>query len=182
MSDQLAREKTERRGPVLSKQKMAIFPTTLPETNSSRLKIDGWKTILSFWEFGLFSGAKWLLVSGRVVMTCSQKGRLLGGRLSHVKHQKTEVSSASQWSLETRLHLINRPKTKQLVLMKGVGGKARSQENQLIVFIACFFSSVEGWRRVDVVNCWQHFGRMDEVTFKLSDFGPEVPFSWRWRW
>jgi len=79
----------ERRGPVLSIQKMAIFPTTLPETNSSHLKIDGWKTILSFWEFGLFSGAKWLLVSGRVVMTCSQKGRLLGGRLSHVKpHQK----------------------------------------------------------------------------------------------
>ena len=29
---------------------------TLPETNSSHLKMDGWKTILSFWD-GLFSGA-----------------------------------------------------------------------------------------------------------------------------
>ena len=39
---------------------------TLPETNSSPLKIDGWKTILSFWG-GLFSGVNSLLVSGRVV-------------------------------------------------------------------------------------------------------------------
>jgi len=78
-------------------------------------------------------------------MTCSQKGRLLGGGLSHVKHQKTEVSSASQWSLETWLNLSNRPKTNQLVgWMKGVRDKARSQDNQLIVFIVCFFSSVEG--------------------------------------
>ena len=30
---------------------------TLQETNSSHLKIDGWKTILSFWGPGLFSGA-----------------------------------------------------------------------------------------------------------------------------
>ena len=29
---------------------------TLPETNSSPLKMDGWNTILSYWE-GLFSGA-----------------------------------------------------------------------------------------------------------------------------
>ena len=29
---------------------------TFPETNSSPLRIVGWKTILSFWE-GLFSGA-----------------------------------------------------------------------------------------------------------------------------
>ncbi len=28
--------------------------------------MDGWKTILSFWALGLFSGAKLLLVSGRV--------------------------------------------------------------------------------------------------------------------
>ena len=34
------------------------FPSksTLPETNSSHLKMDGWNTILSFWD-GLFSGA-----------------------------------------------------------------------------------------------------------------------------
>ena len=31
------------------------YLTTLPETNSSHLKLDGWKTILSFWE-GNFSG------------------------------------------------------------------------------------------------------------------------------
>ena len=36
---------------------------TLPETNSSPLKIDGWKTIVSFWD-GPFSGA--MLVLGRV--------------------------------------------------------------------------------------------------------------------
>ena len=29
---------------------------TLPETNSSPLKVDGWNTIVSFWET-LFSGA-----------------------------------------------------------------------------------------------------------------------------
>ena len=29
---------------------------TLPETNSSPLKMDGWKTILSYWGPGLFSG------------------------------------------------------------------------------------------------------------------------------
>ena len=35
-----------------------IKGVTLPETNSSHLKIDGWNTILSFWgKFGLFSGA-----------------------------------------------------------------------------------------------------------------------------
>ena len=37
---------------------------TLPETNSSPLKMDGWNTILSYWGC-LFSGAK-MLVSGRV--------------------------------------------------------------------------------------------------------------------
>ena len=33
------------------------FGDAFPETNSSHLKIDGWETILSFWE-GLFSGAR----------------------------------------------------------------------------------------------------------------------------
>ncbi len=32
------------------------LPITLPETNSSHLKMDGWNTIVSFWN-GLFSGA-----------------------------------------------------------------------------------------------------------------------------
>ncbi len=36
--------------------------STLPETNSSPLKMDGWKTILSYWE-AYFQG---LLISGRV--------------------------------------------------------------------------------------------------------------------
>ena len=36
---------------------MLILETyTLPETNSSLLKIDGWKTILFFWD-AIFSGA-----------------------------------------------------------------------------------------------------------------------------
>ena len=39
---------------------------TLPATNSSHLKMDGWNTIVSFWgNFGLFSGAK-ILDSRRV--------------------------------------------------------------------------------------------------------------------
>ena len=38
---------------------------TLPKPNSSHLKMDGWNTFISFWE-GLFSGANWLLVLGRV--------------------------------------------------------------------------------------------------------------------
>ena len=36
---------------------------TLPETKKSHLKMDGWKTIVSFWE-GLLAGA--MLVSGSV--------------------------------------------------------------------------------------------------------------------
>ena len=39
---------------------------TLPETNSSHLKIDGWKTIVSFWVPAYFLVAKWLLVLGRL--------------------------------------------------------------------------------------------------------------------
>ena len=38
-----------------------IRNTTLPETNSSPLKVGGWEMILSFWD-GLFSGS--MLVSG----------------------------------------------------------------------------------------------------------------------
>ena len=38
---------------------------TLPETNSSHLKMDGWKLKKSFWD-ALFSGGE-LLVSGRVI-------------------------------------------------------------------------------------------------------------------
>ena len=40
-----------------------VFRCTLPETNSSPLKMDGWKTRPSFWD-GNFSGA--MLVSGSV--------------------------------------------------------------------------------------------------------------------
>ena len=47
-------------------EKLSQTPNvTLPETNSSHLKMDGWKTILSFWD-GLFSGA--MVVSGRVIL------------------------------------------------------------------------------------------------------------------
>ena len=35
---------------------MGYYYTTLPETNSSHLKMDGWNTIVSFWD-GRFSGA-----------------------------------------------------------------------------------------------------------------------------
>ena len=39
---------------------------TLPETNSSHLKMDGWNTIVSFWGPAYFQGLL-LLVSGRVI-------------------------------------------------------------------------------------------------------------------
>ena len=42
---------------------MTFGYSTLPETNSSHLKMDGWNTIFSFWD-GPFSGA--MLVSGMV--------------------------------------------------------------------------------------------------------------------
>ena len=42
--------------------KPEVFFVTLPKTKNSPLKMDGWNTIVSFWD-GLFSGA--MLVSGR---------------------------------------------------------------------------------------------------------------------
>ena len=60
---------------------------TLPETNSSPLKMDGWNTIGSFWD-GLFSGA--MSVSGRVdpidlckVCMCGFKCLMDMGLISH---------------------------------------------------------------------------------------------------
>ena len=38
----------------------SLQKTTLPETNSSHLKMDGWKRIVSFWDGSL----KWLLLGG----------------------------------------------------------------------------------------------------------------------
>ena len=45
------------------------FKTTLPKTNSSHLEMDGWETILSFWDPAYFSGFE-LLVSGRALSGC----------------------------------------------------------------------------------------------------------------
>ena len=42
---------------------MLVVEPTLPDTNSSHLKMYGWNTILSYWD-GLFSGS--MLVSGRI--------------------------------------------------------------------------------------------------------------------
>ena len=59
---------------------IVFFGNTLPETNSSHLKADGW--LLSFWKGLLFSGE--LFVSGRV------------GMLDHT--QRNVLSQASiQW-------------------------------------------------------------------------------------
>ena len=35
---------------------LEVLVVTLPKTNSSHLKIDGWKTILSFWDDLFFRG------------------------------------------------------------------------------------------------------------------------------
>ena len=44
---------------------------TLPETNKSPLKMDGWKTILSFWDFAYFQGlyTTYILPSGELYAT-----------------------------------------------------------------------------------------------------------------
>ena len=47
----------------IQSQHLHSKPTTLPETNSSPLKIDGWNTIVSFWN-GLFSGANCFFQGG----------------------------------------------------------------------------------------------------------------------
>ncbi len=53
--------------------------STLPETNSSHLKMDGWKTMcLSFWGQRAYFQGLLLLVSGRVVIPPSQKKFLDG--------------------------------------------------------------------------------------------------------
>ena len=46
----------ESRGHVEEAGIYVLYTFTLPETNSSHLKMDGWSTIVSFWD-GLFSGA-----------------------------------------------------------------------------------------------------------------------------
>ena len=48
---------------------------TLPETNSSHLKMDGWKTIVSFWGSGFLTSA--MLVSGGVRITTDLGRRFL---------------------------------------------------------------------------------------------------------
>ena len=42
---------------------------TLPETNSSHLKMDGWNTIVSFWDC-LFSGAFAVSFRECILQTC----------------------------------------------------------------------------------------------------------------
>ena len=54
-------------------------PLTLPETNSSPLKIDGLKTTFLL-GFGLFSGVNSLLVSGRV-LPCQAGDAQMGSRI-----------------------------------------------------------------------------------------------------
>ena len=49
----------------IGRVKLQPCESTLPETNKSQLKMDGWKTILSFWVPAYFQGLS-LLVSGKV--------------------------------------------------------------------------------------------------------------------
>ena len=51
-------------------QKFHHKKNTLPETNGLHLKMDGWNTMVSYWD-GLFSGA--MLVSGRVYPNFTSK-------------------------------------------------------------------------------------------------------------
>ena len=73
----------------------------LPETNRSSLKIDGWETAIrpSFWVFGfgLFSGAKWLLDSGRgshLAQAKRGRGSSAGGDFFDVFFHKNDFLAA----------------------------------------------------------------------------------------
>ena len=51
---------------ILPEKPASSLAATLPETNSSPLKMDGWNTIISYWGPAYFQGLL-LLVSGRVI-------------------------------------------------------------------------------------------------------------------
>ena len=70
---------------------------TFPGTNSSRLKMDGWNSEYDpfLLGFGLFSGAKWLLVSGRVAGIEISDAGISGGRSSSFQHAVGSVLSSA---------------------------------------------------------------------------------------
>ena len=57
---------------------------TLPETNESHLKMDGWNTIVTFWD-GLFSGANCWLQGGYPIIY--RVSYMSGGCLGFLNHQ-----------------------------------------------------------------------------------------------
>ena len=70
---------------------------TLPETNSSHLKMDGWKTILSFWGPAYFQGRT---VSFREGIFCLQRKRLAPAwNILHWKGFLMEISfGTKRWN------------------------------------------------------------------------------------
>ena len=73
---------------------------TLPETNSSHLKMDGWNTIVSYiWEFTYFQGL-YMLVLGRVY---------------HLLHQELPQDGLSWPLLVKEKRRLQRPETGEAV-------------------------------------------------------------------
>ena len=81
-------------------------PNTLPETNSSPLKMDGWKTILSFWFPAYFQGQTccYIVLGSRVkVPRKSQvdphpENLVLSHQLADVSFTKSPLWSLEPWS------------------------------------------------------------------------------------
>ena len=79
--------------------------TTLPETNSSPLKMDGWNTILSYWVSAYFQG-RLLLNFGRVSFW-SFKGQVLPLNLSSFERRWWGIRAEVTW--ESMRQELERP-------------------------------------------------------------------------
>ncbi len=104
----------------LGEKRYICIQDTLPETNSSHLKFDGWKTILSFWD-GLFSGA--MLVSGSVI-----NGPAYLSHFSEPQHFLKFLKSIGNWSPTIR---IGQPKNLGKLQKDGIGKLQKFRETQL---------------------------------------------------
>ena len=80
---------------------------TLPETNSSHLNMDAWKIKVPFGG-GLFSGAKWLLVSGRLGYQLTLRVLFMSGCFNHLlKLQHVDLAykfCQPNWRLQCTKH------------------------------------------------------------------------------
>ncbi len=145
---------------------------TLPKTNSKRhLKMDGWNTSLSYWGFGLFSGAT--LVSRTVDVPSSQP-------VPKRRVQPLSEESSSQKSRNSRFFLLEktRPflfmKKKVSQILKQWGdtthlhiylqeNRKREQEtSKILQLVQLFLSSLSSCLRFPTLSAFQPSDRMLE--------------------